>query len=217
VTESIESAEPIAITSSQLLHTHADRWQRAVVHPFLSACQDGSILPVQFNTWLVQDYLFVKDFTRMVGRILGSAPDHHLDTLLGGLIALKDELLWFQAKATERQIDLNALPQQTCQHYCDWMASLAGEPYPVQATALWAIELAYNQGWQRPGPMAAPYTEFADRWGNPGFTDYVKLLAAQADEALQGASPQTQSLAEAAFLRVVRLEEDFWQMAFNAA
>lgn len=94
------------------------------------------------------------------------------------------------------------------------MAGLALEPYPVQATALWAIEYAYNQGWQLPGAMPAPYTEFADRWGNPGFTDYVKQLAAQADEALAGASDHTQSLASTTFLRIAALEAAFWQMAF---
>ena len=215
--EASPAPEPVVISCSYLLQTHANAWQRATVHPFLTGCKEGSILPAQFNTWLVQDYLFVKEFTRMVGQILTFAPDHHLDTLLGGLVALKDELLWFQAKATERELDLEAPRQATCQQYCDFMAGLVVEPYPVQATALWAIEYAYNQGWQLPGPMVEPYTEFADRWGNPGFTDYVKVLAAQADEVLQVASPHTQTLAATTFLRVARLEESFWQMAFNAA
>lgn len=204
----------MTLTCDALLANHAAAWHRATVHPFLTGCKQGTILPAQFNTWLVQDYLFVKDFTRMVGHILGSAPDHHLDLLLGGLGGLKDELLWFQAKATERQLNLKASRQATCEQYCTFMAGLALEPYPVQATALWAIEYAYNQGWQLPGAMPAPYTEFADRWGNPGFTDYVKQLAAQADEALAGASDHTQSLASTTFLRIAALEAAFWQMAF---
>ncbi len=56
------------------------------------------------------------------------------------------------------------------------MASLSDAAYPVQATAFWAIELAYNQGWQLPGAMVPPYDEFANRWGNAGFTVYVKQL-----------------------------------------
>ena len=204
------------VSCNALLQNHPAAWHSATVHPFLTGCKDGNIQPAQFNTWLVQDYLFVKDFTRMVGRVLGSAPDEHLDALLSGLGALKDELLWFQDKATERGLDLNAPRQATCQQYCEFMATLAPEPYAVQATALWAIEYAYNQGWQLPGPMPAPYTDFADRWGNPGFTDYVNLLAAQADEALAVASDHTQALAETTFLRVANLEAAFWQMAFAA-
>lgn len=80
--------------------------------------------------------------------------------------------------------------------------------------AFWAIEYAYNQGWQLPGPMPAPYTEFADRWGNPDFTAYVQLLAQQADAALALAPAEVHQQAERAFLRVAMLEQDFWQMAF---
>jgi thiaminase/transcriptional activator TenA len=86
----------------------------------------------------------------------------------------------------------------------------------VQATGLWAVELAYNQGWQLPGPMPEPYTEFADRWGNPGFTDYVKLLEQQADEMLSNASPEVQKEAEQTVMTVAQFEKAFWQMAFNA-
>jgi thiaminase/transcriptional activator TenA len=204
----------MSLTCQTLLQTHPTAWDGATRHPFLSGCQRGTLHPTQFNTWLMQDYRFVKDFTRLVGRVLGAAPDPHLDGLLAGLGALREELLWFQAKAAERSLDLETPPQPTCRQYCEFMASLAIAPYPVQATALWAIECAYNQGWQLPGPMPEPYSEFADRWGNPGFTDYVHLLAAQADAALAVADPATQVKAEAAFLRVAELESAFWQMAF---
>ena len=65
--------------------------------------------------------------------------------------------------------------------------------------------------------MPQPYTEFADRWGNPGFTEYVHILAQQADAALSAATPAVQQQAETAFLRVAALEADFWQMAFSVA
>lgn len=204
------------LTCKQLLQTYPQAWREATVHPFLEQCRLGTIQQQQFNTWLVQDYLFVVDFTRMVGRVLHSAPVDHFDVILGGLSALKDELSWFKEKAAERQLDLNIPKQSTCKEYCDYMYSFAAMPYPVQATALWAIEFAYNQGWQLAG-VIPPYTEFAERWGNPGFTDYVKLLEQQADEVLQSTSENVQQQAEAAFLNIARLEKDFWQMAFSAA
>lgn len=45
-----------------------------------------------------------------------------------------------------------------------------------------------SKGWQLPGVMPEPYNEFAQRWGNPGFTEYVKCLEKQADEVLEFAS-----------------------------
>lgn len=206
----------MTITCKQLLQNHSQAWHEATVHPFLEQLPLLGIEPRQFNTWLVQDYLFVVEFTRMVARILAIAPSHHFDVLLAGLSALKDELIWFKEKAAERQLNLKTEKQPTCTEYCQYMESLAAMPYPVQATALWAIEFAYNQGWQLPGKMPEPYNEFADRWGNTGFTEYVSMLEKQADESLKEASENIQNQAEEAFLKVARLEKDFWQMAFEA-
>jgi thiaminase/transcriptional activator TenA len=204
------------LTCTQLLKNHPTVWQDATRHPFLTQCHTGEIHDYQFNTWLVQDYLFVVEFTRMAARLLASAPVEHFDTLLAGLTALRHELDWFRDKADDRHLDLNAAKQPTCIEYCDYMASLATAPYPVQATAFWAIEAAYNQGWQLPGHMVPPYDEFANRWGNPGFTDYVTQLEQQANQVLQSTDAEIQRQAEAAFLQIARLEKDFWQMAYHA-
>ncbi|MCT7957388.1 TenA family transcriptional regulator [Laspinema palackyanum] len=206
----------MTITCQEILKNHKHLWQEATVHPFLDGCKQGTITPEQFNTWLVQDYQFVVEFTRMLARILSVAPNHHFDVLLGGLTALKDELNWFQVKAAERTLSLDVVKQRTCEEYSQFLESLARTPYAVQTTGLWAVELAYNQGWQLPGPMPEPYTEFADRWGNPGFTDYVKLLEHQADEMLSNASPEVQKEAEQTVITVAQFEKAFWQMAFNA-
>jgi thiaminase/transcriptional activator TenA len=205
----------MSITCQQLIANHTEPWKQATVHPFLQECQSGKIQPQQFNTWLVQDYLFVVEFTRLLAKTLANAPVKHYDVLLGGLSAIKDELNWFQAKAQERNLDLNVPRQQTCQAYCEYMQRVGEMPYPLQAMVIWAIELAYNQAWQQPGKMVSPYDEFAQRWGNADFTEYVKLLEKQADQALSNLDGETQQQAESAFLKIADLEKDFWQMAYN--
>jgi thiaminase/transcriptional activator TenA len=207
----------MSLTCQTLLNKYADAWQGATRHRFLDDCKTGAILPQQFNTWLVQDYLFVVEFTRMVARLLSVATVPDFDNLLGGLQALKDELNWFREKAAERGLDLGTAKQQTCRRYCEFMDDLARESYAVQAVSFWAIELAYNQAWQLPGPMVPPYDEFADRWGNPGFTAYVELLEQQADKALAVAAEQDLTKAAEMFLLVADLEKHFWQMAFAGA
>ncbi|MDJ0717056.1 MAG: TenA family transcriptional regulator [Prochloraceae cyanobacterium] len=206
----------MTITCSQLLEKHSQAWLAATVHPFLEQCKSGTIQQKQFNTWLVQDYLFVVEFTRFVARVLTNAPTHHFDVILGGLGALKDELNWFKVKARERQLTLETNLQDACSQYCKYLEILADMPYAVQITALWAIELAYNQGWQLPGDMPETYAEFADRWGNQNFTEYVKLLEQLADEAMSSASQTVQTQTESVFLEITRKERDFWEMAMIA-
>ncbi|MEL7224396.1 MAG: TenA family transcriptional regulator, partial [Cyanobacteria bacterium J06576_12] len=110
------------LTCASLISAHPKAWETATVHTFLQQCQQGTIGASQFNTWLVQDYLFVNEFTRLAGRLLAAAPAEHFDTLLSGLGAIKDELLWFQAKAAERNLTLTTSPQATCQRYCEMMS-----------------------------------------------------------------------------------------------
>lgn len=203
------------ITCKQLIERHVASWEEAIVHPFLQECQSGKIQPQQFNTWLTQDYLFVLEFTRLLAKTLANAPPEHFDVLLGGLSAIKDELNWFQAKAKERDLDLNVSKQQTCLAYCEYMEKVGEMSYPLQAMVVWAIELAYNQAWQRPGKMVAPYDEFAQRWGNSDFTEYVKLLEKQANEVLSDVDAESIKYVEAAFVKIASLEKDFWQMAYH--
>ena len=44
------------------------------------------------------------------------------------------------------------------------------------------------QAWNLASPVAEPYHEFAERWGNSEFSKYVDILEQQADEAMQSAS-----------------------------
>ena len=72
------------------------RWRDATEHEFLGACARGAISAVEFDTWVVQDYLFVRQFVRMAARLLASkeADEKTADLLLGGLVALDAELAW---------------------------------------------------------------------------------------------------------------------------
>lgn len=204
----------MAISCEQLIARHATAWEEATRHPFLEGCRTGRISDGQFVTWLVQDYLFVVEFTRFAARVLTTAPVAHFDVLLNGLTALRDELSWFRTHAIARSLRRDVPRQESCAQYCHFMERLAQAPYPVQATAFWAIEAVYNHAWQNASPMVAPYDEFARRWGSAEFGAYVDHLRRQADEALGAAPRATQAQAEATFLEVLRLERVFWQMAF---
>jgi len=205
----------MAITCSGLVDRHTTAWNGAIHHSFLEGCRTGTIAPQQFETWLLQDFLFVVEFTRFAARTLAGAPATHFDVLINGLAALRDELSWFRVHTTARGLQLAVPKQAACVQYCRFMERMADTPYPVQATAFWAIEAVYFHAWRGASPMAAPYDEFARRWGSAEFGAYVEQLDRQADEALGTATGAEQAEARAAFLEVLTLEALFWQMAFS--
>ncbi|KAG2437496.1 hypothetical protein HXX76_006145 [Chlamydomonas incerta] len=215
-------------------------WAKATSHPFLDAIADRTIHPAQFNTWLVQDYFYVRSFVRLTAATMLAAPDGHLDVLVGGMAALQAELAWFKAKAAERGLTLEGTAlQPAAAAYIEWVQQLfdgaaaaaagadngagAGKaaPYAVLAVVFWAIEACYNTAWgSLRGRVAPEYDEFVERWGSKEFVQYVVDLAAQADEAL-AAVPAEQAdavaaAAAAAVARVAELEVGFWAMAFFA-
>lgn len=84
------------MSCAECFRQHEHTWDLALKHRFLFDCQHATIRRSQFDTWLVQDYLFVREFTRLAAVLLSKAPYSDFDVILGGIVALKSELTWFQ-------------------------------------------------------------------------------------------------------------------------
>ncbi|MDP9397216.1 MAG: TenA family transcriptional regulator [Actinomycetota bacterium] len=189
---------------------HAGPWREATRHPFLDGVRTGALSAGALDAWLVQDHLFVGDLLAYQARLLARAPRAAQEVLASGLGALVAELGWFEQLAGERGLDLGAGPQPVTLAYRDLLDDLEGEPVGVALLALWALERAYLEAWSSAAPGSGPYRAFVEHWTTPEFGAYVAALEVAADSA---ARPGEEPRAEAAFLRVVRLERDFWPVA----
>ena len=203
--------------AAELLERNAAAWQEATRHPFLEAIREGSFPAGAFESWLVQDYLFVGDALVFQAGLLARAPRPAQAVLAGGLVAIEAELGWFEEHAEQRGLTLDAPRHPTTAAYGDFLVSLEHEPYPAVITALWAVERAYLEAWMSAAPGHPDYRQFVEHWTTPEFADYVTGLEGAADDALRSAGEQEQQRAETAFLEVARLERDFWEMAWSGA
>ncbi|HEX3642735.1 MAG TPA: hypothetical protein VHV10_15730 [Ktedonobacteraceae bacterium] len=199
--------------STDLLTRHADTWHAATHHQFLDAVRDGSLAPNIFATWLVQDYLFVLDELTCQARLLARAPRSGQNILVRGLVAIEAEAGWFENHARQRDLSLDVPHYRATAAYHDFFESLDREPYPVAITAIWAIERAYLEAWRGAVPCLPRYREYVEHWANTEFERFVADLEQVATAALE--SSQVDNAAEVAFLKVARLEHDFWQMAWS--
>ena len=193
--------------ASRLIHRHPREWRAATSHPFLDGIRDGSLPAGAFAAWLQQDYLFVNDLLRFQARLLAAAPRPAQEVLAGGLVALESELTWFEGQVARRGLLLDEPRHPTTQAYREELERLLSEPFEVGMTALWAVEQAYLEAWRGAAPGSTEYREFVEHWTEPSFATYVTGLEVHASD-----SP----LAEAAWLRIVRLEHEFWDMALGA-
>lgn len=198
------------MTTTQLLERHADAWREATRHPFLDGVRTGDLPAHQFEAWLAQDHHFVSDLVPFQARLLARSPRPAQKVLADGLVALVAELGWFEEQAGKRGLDLPAPRHPTTAAYGKLLDDLDGAAYPVALLALWALERAYLDAWTFAAPGGGPYRDVVAHWVTPQFAAYVAGLALAANQAADTQTLREEGPAEEAFLRVARLERDFW-------
>ena len=199
-----------AVPVADLLSRHPVLWRAATRHPFLDAVRDGTIPVAAFDTWLVQDARFVADLLRFQARLLARAPRPAQAVLAGGLVALVDELAWFEEQAAVRGLDLGTPALPATAAYAELLERLDAADVGTALTALWTIERTYLDAWSGASPGAPQYRAFVEHWTQPGFAGYVAGLEAAADGV---PAPD----ADAVFTEVVGAESAFWAMAQDSA
>ena len=202
--------------AEDLISRHPEAWRGATRHPFLDSVRDGNLPVEAFEAWLGQDYLFVGYLLAFQARLLARAPRPAQGVLAGGLVAVEDELGWFEARARERGLKLDVARHPTTEAYRGLLDVLDEDPYPVGITALWALERAYLEAWGSAAPGHPEYRPFVEHWTTPEFAGYVAGLGEAADAAL-GGDGVPEDRVEAAFLEVASVERDFWEMALSHA
>ncbi len=202
--------------AAELISRHPEAWRGATRHPFLDSLRDGTLPSEAFEAWLGQDYLFVRDLLSFQARLLARAPRLAHAVLARGLVALEDELGWFEGMARERGLELGETRHPTTIAYRGLLDALEDDPYPVAITALWALERAYLEAWGSAAPGHPEYRPFVEHWTTPEFAGYVAGLEEVADAALE-TDGVPEGRVEDVFLEVASVERDFWEMAFSYA
>ncbi|MDQ4003280.1 MAG: TenA family transcriptional regulator [Actinomycetota bacterium] len=191
----------------ELLERHPGAWRGVSRHHLLDAVREDTLATGAFETWLAQDHLFVADLLVFQSRLLARAPRSDRAVLAGGLVAVEAELGWFEEKAGECGIKLEAPRHSMTAAYRGFLLALEHESYAAGITALWALERAYLEAWRSATPGHPDYREFVEHWTRPEFADYVVGLEKDANSALDSGGEVER--AEAAFSEVAQLERDF--------
>lgn len=197
---------------ASLIEHHAEVWQRATHHPFLDDVRSGSLPASAFAVWLAQDYLYAGDLLRCQARLLNRAPRSAHAVLVRGLVALEDELSWFEGQSAQRGLTLAVAHHPTTAAYRHFLYGLDTRSFAAATAALWAMERAYLDAWRTASPGHPDYRAFIERWTTRQFGEYVVGLERVADAA---AVPGEENDVEAAFVEVATLEHAFWEMAWS--
>lgn len=210
----IRSRSVHGVRAADLIEAHRDRWQAATEPAFLAAVRGGSLDAERFGAWLAQDYLFVSALLSFQARLLARSPRAAQPVLADGVVALVEELTWFEAQAVQWDVPLAAVAAPTTLEYLALLGRLDTAPSQVALVALWALERVYLDAWRAAQPGGGAYREIVEHWTSPAFAEYVAELERLVDGALAEAPSQQQ---EDVFTEVLRLEIAFWDAAAAAS
>jgi formylaminopyrimidine deformylase / aminopyrimidine aminohydrolase len=191
-----------------LIRTAGPLWKDATRSRFLDALSAGSLAEDAFRRWLAQDYLFARGLLAFQAILLSKAPRDCHNPLIGGLVAIDNEMAWFESHAVRLGVDLDIAPHATCQRYSDFLTRCAyTEPYAVLLAILFGVEASYLGAWSAL-PAAGAYAEFIARWSSADFAMYVTVLGELTER-------HSHPLAQEYFNEVLVHERAFWGMAWE--
>ena len=196
---------------------------KVVQHPFVLEMGQGTLPPAKFQVYFEQDYLFLKDWVKLLGLAVAKSPDFDsarricafLQDGLVGEEGLFRQVFQDMGLSADEVAALQPLP--TTLAYGAYLKSIAfGGSYLEIATALLAIEWPYLQWAQDLNaagcrPANPHYQAWTDIHASQGMQDIVGFLRG----ALDGAQGVDGAALLEVFQRAMRYELLFWDMAYR--
>jgi len=209
-----------------------DAWQRTAalreaihVLPFNIELAAGALSRDRFQTYIVQDALYLAQFSRALAIAAARAPDMATMQAFAqsalGAVAVEQAL--HQRYLREFGVDpagiASAEPSSDCLAYTNFLLAAAyHEPWEVLVAALlpcfwiyWDVGCAIA----RQASPENPYRAWIETYADERFGEAVRTVIATADRAAAAAAPAVRSRMLAAFVRACQYEWLFWDGAYQ--
>ena len=206
---------------SQTLYARAEKiWPRYLCHPFVTQMADGTLPPEKFRYYMLQDYLYLKDYVKIFAAIIQKADDFEQIRFLSGETFRTHIPYMKRLGITEEEIH-SARPHMdnnAYTHYMLWEAQ-TGDVLTGLVTLLncsWSYAYIAEQMVQRYpqalqnktyGAWFAGYLSEEYRKANQDLIDRIDALAASI-------SPQEENRLCELFEKCCLFDLRFWDMAY---
>lgn len=201
--------------------------QAILKHPFVQGIGRGDLAPDRFKFYIIQDYLYLIDYARVLA--LGAARAPQLDTM-SWFAKLLDETLntemelhrsyCAQFGITRQQLE-TAKPAPTTVAYTAYLLRIAsqgnfGELAASLLPCQWGYwEIGQHLAQQGPPTHAPLYAQWIEMYSSDEFRDLAQHLREMTARIGDHAGADEQAAMELAYHTSLRLEHQFWTMAWN--
>lgn len=213
--------------SQRMRDTNSELWEACFAHPFVQGIGHGDLDDQAFKRFLVQDYLFLIDYARVLA--FGSAKAHDLETqtwfakLLDATLSIEMDLHrrvcreWGIAPS-----DLaSAQPLPTTVAYTSYLVrTAAGGDLGDLAASLLPCQWGYADIGLRLKAQGVPdhaprYAAWVESYADPGYVELTDWLRRFVDRLGEGTDDTTFFRWRKIFRTTLRFELAFWEMAWT--
>ncbi len=201
-------------------------WDAELEHPFVSGLADGSLDVAKFERWVLQDYLYLKEFARIFAWAVAKS-----DTLesMGWYAKVLDltlniEMSLHRTYAERFGITAAQLEQQTMRPttraYTDFLVRVSadGDMLDLLAALLpcaWGYVYVARHMAAGPAPADDRYAEWIEQYASDEFNDAAEWLKQEFNRLAHGVTPEKMQRLEELFVLSSRYEWQFWEMCWT--
>lgn len=201
--------------------------QAILEHPFITGVGDGTLPVEKFKYYVMQDYAYLIDYSRVLALASARAPDLETMDWFAGLLdeTLNTEMELHRSYCAEFGIsrgDLEATrPAPTTIGYTSFLLTVAhqgsfGELVAALLPCQWGYWEIGEHLARRGVPRQAPlYCQWIEMYTSDEFAGLARSIRALADRIGQRAGPGEREAMAEAYLTSLRFEHRFWEMAYT--
>lgn len=193
---------------------------RTLAQPFLKGLADGSLPQESFRFYLLQDSLYLHEYSAILHALAAKAPRKEWADFLnqGAEACLKEEMNlhreYFRPEEVQR-----ARPGSTNRKYLTFMATTVKQG--TFAEGLAAVLPCYWVYWEvgqvlaKKGSPNKDYQKWIAQYSDPAYGKSIATIRQIMDEAVSALDSRARARIQSIWQRGVQFESDFWAMGWN--
>ena len=198
-----------------------------LAHPFVVGVGRGDLPVEKFKFYVAQDYVYLIDYSRALALAVTRAPELDVMAWFAGLLneTLNTEMALHLSYCAEFGISTEELEATqaapTTVAYTGFLLKTAaqgsfGELVAALVPCGWGYWEIGERLARRGPPADAPlYAQWIGMYSSDEFRDLALYLRTLAGRLGDAASPAERAAMEAAYVTSLRLEYQFWEMAYS--
>lgn len=214
------------LSVASMLHDQgAESWAAAVEHPMVKGIADGSLPHETFRRYFTQNVLYLEEYARAIGIIVGKAPDRDSVTILTRFLSeiveteIPSNLAFLERLGGDAETvgGLSAMLPVNYAYTRHLLSTCALGDCAEGLTAVLPCQWSYGE-LARPlasDPPADPiYADWIALFGNDGYDALVAKTTALLDRLVDPTDEGRMAALSRIFERSTRYEAAFWDMAY---